>query len=51
MPSEKRTLERHMHICEKCGHRWLSRLERPKKCPRCTSPNWSAEEAQEEETA
>lgn len=22
--------------CSKCGHKWLRRAERPKRCPNCT---------------
>jgi predicted Zn-ribbon and HTH transcriptional regulator len=30
-----------MLSCTRCGETWLRRtLERPKKCPRCTSPYW-----------
>ena len=23
--------------CKKCGHKWTSRIERPKSCPACKS--------------
>lgn len=27
-------------VCQKCGHNWLPKVERPKKCPFCSNPNW-----------
>ena len=26
--------------CERCGHRWLRRTDRPRKCPKCQSAAW-----------
>ena len=26
--------------CLRCGNKWLSKLDRPKQCPRCKQPMW-----------
>lgn len=26
--------------CQRCGHTWDRRTERPRRCPNCTSPQW-----------
>ena len=26
--------------CKRCGYKWLPRVERPKRCPKCQSYNW-----------
>src|SRR6056297_432963 len=26
--------------CDQCGYEWDSRVDNPKKCPQCDSPNW-----------
>ncbi len=28
-------------ICAKCGHRWFSRIDKPKECPECKSRKWN----------
>lgn len=26
--------------CERCGHEWLARVQRPVRCASCRSPYW-----------
>lgn len=26
--------------CERCGHEWEARVEKPVRCPKCISPFW-----------
>lgn len=33
----------HRHVCRCCGHRWVSRKERPTRCPECRSRAWDVE--------
>ena len=27
-------------MCRVCGYKWVSRIEQPKKCPKCQSWHW-----------
>jgi Zn finger protein HypA/HybF involved in hydrogenase expression len=29
--------------CLRCGNRWVSRVERPKACPRCKRYDWNVD--------
>ena len=29
------------HVCLRCGHGWVSSVERPSQCPRCRSRRWN----------
>lgn len=31
-------------VCRVCGHEWLQRVQKPQKCPKCTSRNWDRRE-------
>lgn len=34
--------------CIKCKHKWKQRsMKRPKKCPRCSNPNWHEKNSKE----
>ena len=28
------------HLCLRCDHDWVSRLKRPRVCPKCKSYSW-----------
>jgi len=30
-----------VNVCKKCGHRWVSRVENPRQCPKCKSYGWN----------
>lgn len=27
--------------CLRCGHEWVARVPKPKRCPACTSARWN----------
>ena len=29
--------------CKRCGHKWLSRAEKPRACPNCKRYDWNKE--------
>ena len=31
--------------CKRCGHEWLSRVEKPRQCPRCRSYRWNEDKS------
>lgn len=43
MDQSQKTLEIKLLDCLKCQHRWASRLEQPKMCPRCKRYDWNRE--------
>ena len=31
------------YVCKRCGYDWVSRIKKPKCCPRCKSYLWEEE--------
>jgi hypothetical protein len=31
-------------VCDRCEHRWLAEVMPPKRCAKCKTPNWNADE-------
>jgi len=29
------------YTCQRCGHTWTPRTEKPEHCPKCNSPYWN----------
>lgn len=29
------------NICSKCGHEWMSRVQKPLQCPKCKRYDWN----------
>lgn len=27
-------------VCNACGHTWIARVAKPRRCPNCTSTTW-----------
>lgn len=38
MNSKRQNMKKHK--CERCGYEWMSKLEKPKACPRCKRYDW-----------
>ncbi len=34
-------------ICKRCGHKWIPRVPKPRRCPKCLAYDWDKEKGGE----
>lgn len=44
-----RTDAQQTNTCSLCDHEWVSRVEKPKACPKCKRYNWQDEKEKSDE--
>jgi len=41
-PEQAQSIQEHyIHRCDRCRHEWVSKMIKPKACPRCKRYDWT----------